>query len=106
MRWCIYYEDGSTYSDTDGPPHESPPWGAVVLWQADVHPPVMVNADYLMFRTDLDHWTECGPDGLLDHITHYAHVISCVRPTRWIPTKNFNELWERARKQRDEYALA
>lgn len=24
MRWCVYYGDGSTYSDRDGPPFAAP----------------------------------------------------------------------------------
>ena len=99
FKWRLYYEDGSTFDDLDGAPHESPPWGAVVLGQPSVDPVVMVNSDYLMYREDLGQWTECGPDGLLDHIVHYGHVISCVRPTRWIPTKRFKDIWKRVRDE-------
>jgi hypothetical protein len=99
--WRLYYEDGSTFSDTDGEPWESPPWGSVCCAQPNEEDPsdrVMVNADVLLWRTDLGVWMQCGHDGLEDHLAHYAHVIGCVRKTRWIRTRDFREIWKRARR--------
>lgn len=90
MRWCIYYEDGSTYSDTDGPPHESPPWGAVVLSQPNApigSKELLGNGDYYLYRGDLELWHEVGTDGLPDHLAHFGHLITCIRPGRWMPNR-------------------
>jgi hypothetical protein len=98
MIWRLYYEDGSTFDDADGRPHDSPPWGVVALAQPGSQPPVFVNADYYLYRDDLGEWTECGDViGLVDHLTHRADKISAVRAGRWIPTKPFKDIWARAR---------
>jgi len=99
MQWCIYYEDGSTFSDEDGAPHESPVWGCVALAQPalDSSDKIMVNADYYLWRPDRNLWYQCGVDGLDDHICHFGHLIECVRKTRYIPTIDFREIWKQAR---------
>lgn len=35
MRWRVYYDSGSTYSDEDGPPELAPCLGVVVIAQID-----------------------------------------------------------------------
>jgi len=97
MKWRLYYEDGSTFSDLDGAPHDSPPWGVVALAQPDIDPPITVNADYYLWRPDLNQWLECGTDGLDDHVCHFGHLIQCVRKTRWITTIDFKRIWAQAR---------
>ena len=96
--WRIYYENGSTFSDTDGEPWESPAWGVVALAQPDADPPIMVNADWMMWRTDRECWEQCGSDGFDDHAVHHGHVVRCWRKTRWIPTPDFREIWKVARR--------
>jgi hypothetical protein len=96
-KWTLFYENGSWFSDTDGEPHESPPWGVVAVRQDGVDPPVMVNSDWLMWRTDLGEWTECGRDGFDDHACHYGHLIGCWRKTRWVRKPDFMAIWKRAR---------
>jgi hypothetical protein len=58
----------------------------------------MVNADWLMYRTDFDEWTECGSDGFDDHASHFGHLIACWRKTRWIRTIDFKQIWARVRE--------
>lgn len=97
MTWRLYYEDGSTFSDSDGAPHESPAWGVVALKQPGYEPEILVNADWLMYRTDLGRWEQCGSDGFDDHACHYGHLIGCWRKTRWIPLPDFKRIWARVR---------
>lgn len=102
--WRMYYEDGSTFSDTDGAPHESPEWGTVVIRDGDE---VLfgANADYFLFRSDLGRWHQVGETevegsvsvGLIDHLTHYGHLITCVRPARWTAMNDtYKALYARA----------
>lgn len=99
FKWRLYYEDGTTFSDTDGEPHESPAWGCVGLAQPDLKgsDQIMINSDYLMWRSDLNIWTQCGRDGIDDHLAHFVHSIQCIRKTRWIPTLDFRVIWKRVR---------
>ena len=98
FKWRLYYEDGSTFSDTDGPPHASPVWGVVAVSQPGFDPPVMVNSDWLMYRADSGRWAECGADGFTDHAPHFGHLIGCWRKTRWIDTADFKRTWKLARE--------
>ena len=90
FKWRIYYEDGSTFSDTDGEPYESQPWGTVVITQqAEIL--YGANADYFLYREDMQRWHQVGETetegavgiGLIDHLTQFGHLITCVRPARW-----------------------
>jgi hypothetical protein len=90
FKWRLYYADGSTFSDTDGAPHDSPPWGVVVVSQpgaTDNVDRVLMNGDRFMYRTDLDRWHEVGRDGLDDHLSHFGHLVGCYRVGRWIPDR-------------------
>lgn len=108
MLWCIYYDDGSTYSDVDGAPHESPPWGAVGVIQPSLKGITATgivgkNGDYLLHRVDLGVWHLVGASGLVDHLAHFGHLIDCVRPTRWMPLDSeFSAIWARMRADAEE----
>jgi len=104
FRWRLYYEDGSTFSDGDGAPHESPAWGCIVVAQPGE---VLygANADYFLYREDMQRWCQVGETGvegrvgvgLVDHLTHFGHLISAVRPSRWTPDNdNYKALYMRA----------
>ena len=98
IRWRLYYEGGTTFDDGDGKPGESPVWGVVALAQPGSDPPVQVNGDYYLYRDDLQEWMIVGDAlGLVDNLAHYADRISAVRAGRWIPTRPFKKIWERAR---------
>jgi len=110
FRWRIYYEDGSTFSNTDGAPHESPPWGVVVIAQRHTKPKqdevlYGANADYFLYRKDMKCWHQAGEIesegavsvGLIDQLAHFGHLIMCVRPARWTADNaNFKALYARA----------
>ena len=92
FKWRLYYDDGSTFSDTEGAPHESPMWGIVGVSQPWVSgiadPATLANGDWLLFRDDEGFWHEVGDKGLDDHIVHFGHLISCARKTRWMPRRD------------------
>lgn len=106
-RWRLYYDNGSTFDASDGEPWQSPPWGVVLCIQPHLtgNERLMQNGDVLMYRTDLDKWTQCGHDGLVDHAVHFGHVISCFRVTRWthgtVHDGHFARTLERARSDLD-----
>lgn len=109
FRWRIYYDDGTTFDDNDGKPQDSPPWGAVVVAQPKAKGQARVlvgrNADYFLYNTKLRRFHQVGETeqeagvsiGLVDHLAHFAHQISCVRPTRWMADDQaFKAIWKRA----------
>jgi hypothetical protein len=83
-----------------GAPHESPPYGAVLVTQPGIGPEILSGGDpYFVHRTDHDQWWGCDLVGLYDQLTHYAHVIDCVRVGRWLRTPDWQEIQRRARRQ-------
>ena len=102
FKWRIYYDDGTTFSNTDGPPHESPVWGAVGVSQPEFNIQLVGNGDHYIWRTDLQRWHEVGDSVLVDHITHFGHLIGCVRCGRWMPrNEDFKAMWKRLREDVD-----
>lgn len=104
IAWQLRYDDGSTFTSLDGAPEDSPPWGCVGVIQPTLIPDdpdwCIVGAEYLLWRTDLQRWTKCGDIvGLVDQLTHRAHLIACVRPGRYMPTRDYKALWAAARAE-------
>ena len=86
-RWTLHYDDGSRFTSVQGELGESPPWGVVFVTQPGVNSRDLVwGLDYLIYRTDLGHWTGHDLIGLVDQLTHYAHKIEAVRPGREMDT--------------------
>jgi hypothetical protein len=107
FTWRLYYDDHTTFDSNQGEPHESPPWGVIGVTQPTVgsltaRDIVGKNGDYLLYRTDLKVWHLVGASGLIDHLAHFGHLITCIRPTRWMPLDSeFAEVWEKMRREVD-----
>lgn len=98
-KWKLFYVDGSSFSDLDGEPHESFSDEVLFLVQPNSEPPIMLNADWLMWRVDYGEWTECGASGIDDHLRLYGHLIGCFRKTLWIRTENYKRIWRQAQDE-------
>jgi hypothetical protein len=87
MTWTLHYENGTTFSSEDGEPQDSLPWGVVFVCQPGVNSrDVLWGHDFLLYRTDLGHWTGHDLIGLVDQLTHFAHKVTAVRPGREMDT--------------------
>ena len=82
MKWQIYYEDGSTFSDVDGEPCAAPGYGVLCLWQPRQP---LYSADYYVYRTDYGSWVEVKLDGLIDHLVPHAPEVVAVKAGRAVP---------------------
>ena len=111
FKWRIYYDDGTTFDSNDGKPQDSPPWGAVVVAQPNAkgHARVLVgrNADYFLYNSKRRRWHQVGEIesegavsiGLVDHLAHFAHELTCVRPARWMADDEaFKTIYAQARE--------
>lgn len=97
--WTLYYEDGTWFSSIDGEPYQSPVWGAVMVTQYDREPRACQNDPFLIHRTDQDQWYGCDHAGLLDQLSHFSHVIDCVRVGRWMPSENYRQVRSQANEE-------
>lgn len=68
MQWKIYYDNGSTFSDVDGKPHEAPALGVQAVVQADstVGRQVIQGRDFYYFEDGL--WNSADVFGLWDYL--------------------------------------
>lgn len=96
-KWTLWYSDGSTFTSQEGKPEDSPPWGVVLITQEVENMDMLAyQKDYFLYRTDWEQWIEVDNFGLMDHMIHNAHNISCVRGGRWMPTNEWKALQKRA----------
>ena len=102
FKWRLYYENGSTFSDTDGEPWQSPGWGAVAIAQpnqynAGFFRSILKDGPYFLYRKDWDCWMEVELDGLYDQLAHHAHLISAFRMGRYIRDDDFSDIKKQAK---------
>ena len=101
-RWTIYYGDGSTFTDEDGPPEAAPPRDVQAIAQPDNRPEpknvgltVLAGWDWWYWRADLGEWWGSDLYGLLDQLMARLPV-SAVCQGRHCPNDEYDALLERA----------
>ena len=100
MLWRLYYADGSTYDDVDGPAHEAPIRGLVCIAQPCAKPDwytVLTNGDWYLYREDRGYWTGHDVHGALANLEDDSPNITAVRQGTYVTGPVFKELWARAR---------
>lgn len=67
-RWIVWYDDGSSFTDRDGEPHEAPRWGVMCIaaYSADHGRMIWHGTDYYVWDTE---WISCDFVGLIDYLT-------------------------------------
>jgi hypothetical protein len=99
LEWRLYYEDGSIFSNEDGPPEASPAWGVVVIAQrvGKQHNNILWSGvPWNVYRTDLGFWTELDDIGFHDILVNKAHLVSAIRPGRYMQTDRFMSIVKQA----------
>ena len=108
MLWRIYYEDGTTFSNADGQPWESPVWGVVAVTQQTKQQfdDILARGEpWYIYRSDLGYWMEIDNTGLIDQLVHYGHEIQAVRPGRYVPKPVFMAIVRRAQAEIDTWQV-
>ena len=69
-EWKIYYDDGSTFSDLDGEPHEAPPEGFIcaVGWDENGDRYIMHGWDFYCWDLEANQWWGMDRCGLHDRL--------------------------------------
>ena len=96
--WKLVYEDGSEFTNLDGEPWESPPWGVIFVVQPGRFEDMLrgkgLGKGYYYFRSDYGRWCFCDDVGMYDQLSHYAHVITAWRFGRNMPDRaEFKAKW-------------
>ena len=96
IKWQIYYDDGSTFSDEDGLPAEAPGHGIQIIAEADpvVGLQLQSGKDFWIRRND--RWIGVDLVGLLDHLVSTGHV----KQGRMLTNAEFSAVQTRALSDR------
>ncbi len=96
--WEIYYENGDTFSNLDGEPHEAPVYGVEYIWQKEPHDDLF-NCHYYLWRLDYGCWINVRGDGLVDHLAVAVKEIAGFLAGRTIPGPNFSAIVNRVNRE-------
>lgn len=99
LKWKIWYSDGSTYSESDGPLENAPKCGVIVVAQTDetVGRKLDRSCDYYV----LHDYGLRGVDqfGLYDYLTQPGYKL--VFFGRTVSDKQWSEIWDAAANDPD-----
>ena len=77
-KWCIFYDDGTTFTDSDGEPEDARGDGVVcIACQASactVH-----KFDWYYYADDIGHWWGSDIHGLVYQLTRYPRRVRAVK---------------------------
>ena len=102
MNWRIYYDDGSTYSDEEGPAELAYPWGVVSVVTRDPKDEREVTSvqgtgfDYFVF--DGQEWWGVDFIGLVDRLASRTAEVVCFGRT--INTTDYENIIAKSVKDR------
>ena len=92
--WRLHYEDGSTFTDNDGEPWESPPLGVCLVVQPKASQDILATDPFAIYRKDVDRWMEVDLVGLIDQHQTFGPDVVATRVTRRLPSlKDFRDLY-------------
>jgi hypothetical protein len=95
VEWVIWYDDGSSFTNTEGRPHEAPRWGVLCVagYSADHGRVIWHGGDYYFFEAG--EWCRCDLVGLIDYLTRPG-AEKIVLIGRAVPPAQFWAIYERA----------
>lgn len=95
LKWKIYYDDGSTFSNEEGEPEDAPGFGIVTIVQADpyVGRAVCDGWDFYYWVEEEQKWWGSDWLGFIDRLTHRlpCRAVSAGRMAS-------EEVWSRCRE--------
>lgn len=109
VHWRIYYDDGSTYSNVDGPVERAPCLGVMVVVQRDrtVEVERLYYKHFYVWSHEYDRWLGLGDQrapgdghfGLYDYLTQpgWKKVLA----GRTVPYDLFSRILDRAQQDPD-----
>lgn len=98
-QWRIYYDDGTTFDDTQGAPEDAPGLGVVCIVQAcpDLGRQIMSGWDFYYFRPSSPvPWWGCEWFGLIDNLTAKPRDTQAVKAGRTIDSLTYEKIRELA----------
>lgn len=100
-EWRVYYDDGTTYDDGDGPPGQAPKQGVIctVHRDAEVGRQIITHYDFYWWNADAGCWWGGDIFGLWDYLTRPGEKV--VLFGRSVPNDHYREIHRRAVEDAD-----
>jgi hypothetical protein len=96
--WRIYYAHGESYDNSQGQPHEAPPYGVLGVRQDPPGDRQLISRDFYLWREDWGCWIEVDRDGLVDHLLHAARHITACLAGRTVPPAVWKDAMRRMKE--------
>lgn len=109
IKWRIYYDDDTTFDNTQGEPWEAPGRGVVCIVQIDPSPrmynvntQVLMESPFFWYHREFGYWFRSEQNGLIDQLTNDRKNIVCaVKLGRWTDFTHYREILYRANNDKD-----
>lgn len=104
LEWRIYYDDGSTFDNLQGPPEKAPPFGVICIIKThkDNGHSTLTKWDWYYYRTDVPTWFGSDNFGLLDQLLHDdTNQIKGVKSGRTVMTSEYDKIIFKANNDSD-----
>lgn len=100
LKWRIYYDDGSTFSNADGGPECSPVFGVICIVQPDAVVNRTILSRWDFYYWDGDGWSGCDIYGVIDRASNDLPMRS-LRQGRTISSADYTRILDMADKDPD-----
>lgn len=96
INWKVYYDDGSTYDNQDGPPKEAPKQGVICTVNRDdeVGRQIINQYDFYWWHYEEEYWYGGDIFGLWDYLTQSGEKI--VLFGRSVPRDQYRTIHQQA----------
>ena len=97
INWKIYYEDGSTFSNKDGPPFSAPRTGVqVIIYKEEEGYSILSQADYYYYEPERNEfgWSHCSPEGMMLQLIRAKNPL--ILFGSYILTRTYTEIEKQA----------
>ena len=95
VRWAIYYDDGTRFTNLDGPPHKAPGTGVQVIIQLDDRTGRFNQAGDQVYYWKNERWWGGDHFGMLIELLNTDHPV-VVRFGSMMGTEGFHEILRNA----------
>lgn len=102
VRWRVYYDNGSTFSNEDGTPEQSPAFGVICIVSTNdlIGRIILHKHDWYWWIADEKVWFGGDIFGLLDRLLHRLSTEAILQG-RTVPNEAFRDTMGRADKDED-----
>lgn len=95
IKWRIYYDDGSTFDNTNGEPSDAQGYGIIAIVEADDAMGRVVLNGWDWYYHDGQNWWGADIHGLLDRLCHNLPTFG-VKQGRMVSADTWKDTLDRA----------